>query len=463
MLLRFSILFLLFLLVGCDSDNSSQKITNNSTVTPGSIGVQEMELLDPPEGAVYVDPENTSDENQDGTIEHPFESFGALRLLSDTVYAVKRGTILEIDELILKDGMTIMSYGNGERPVLLSTVAPPEGTNQHAIVSGWGGIADITIRDVVVECPTATSCIRFGGSDLNNSNLNIINVRTKGGSWGIRFFGTQDLFIHNSEVSHTKDDGMFLQANDGVEISNCYVHDVNLNWQPPTTPESEAGGDAIQFDSCNNWHVHHNRLDRTNSGNKFCFISNNAAQNNGIFEFNETAGPLTVGGGASIYFHNGDGLIVRYNIILGPAAYALFSHTTNLQIYGNIVASTDRGFYTGASASVYNNTFYDVGAGLSGGNVEAINNIFVMLENTNPFSDVSNLTESHNLVEGADTPANSFTGTADFADPDNYDFHLTSTSDAIDAGTESGFTTDMEGTSIPQGNAPDIGALEYVQ
>ncbi len=77
MLLRFSILFLLFLLVGCDSDNSSQKITNNSTVTPGSIGVQEMELLDPPEGAVYVDPENTSDENQDGTIEHPFESFGA--------------------------------------------------------------------------------------------------------------------------------------------------------------------------------------------------------------------------------------------------------------------------------------------------------------------------------------------------------------------------------------------------
>ncbi len=41
------------------------------------------------------------------------------------------------------------------------------------------------------------------------------------------------------------------------------------------------------------------------------------------------------------------------------------------------------------------------------------------------------------------------------------DFHLQSTSPAIDAGTNAGLTTDYEGKTVPFGPAPDIGAYEY--
>jgi hypothetical protein len=41
------------------------------------------------------------------------------------------------------------------------------------------------------------------------------------------------------------------------------------------------------------------------------------------------------------------------------------------------------------------------------------------------------------------------------------DFRLQSTSPAIDAGANVGLTADFEGTPVPQGAAPDIGAFEY--
>jgi len=49
-----------------------------------------------------------------------------------------------------------------------------------------------------------------------------------------------------------------------------------------------------------------------------------------------------------------------------------------------------------------------------------------------------------------------------FVDPDNGDFHLRPGSPAIDMGIDLGFTTDLEGTPVPQGTRPDVGAFEYI-
>jgi parallel beta-helix repeat protein len=48
-----------------------------------------------------------------------------------------------------------------------------------------------------------------------------------------------------------------------------------------------------------------------------------------------------------------------------------------------------------------------------------------------------------------------------FVDQNNKNFHLQSTSPCIDAGTAVGLTEDLDGTPIPQGNAPDMGVYEY--
>ncbi len=48
-----------------------------------------------------------------------------------------------------------------------------------------------------------------------------------------------------------------------------------------------------------------------------------------------------------------------------------------------------------------------------------------------------------------------------FADPEKHDYHLKPGGPAIDAGADVGLDQDAEGTAVPQGKAPDIGAFEY--
>ncbi len=48
-----------------------------------------------------------------------------------------------------------------------------------------------------------------------------------------------------------------------------------------------------------------------------------------------------------------------------------------------------------------------------------------------------------------------------FVNAGSGDFHLASSSPCINAGTSVGLTRDFDGTAVPQGNAPDLGAYEY--
>ena len=48
-----------------------------------------------------------------------------------------------------------------------------------------------------------------------------------------------------------------------------------------------------------------------------------------------------------------------------------------------------------------------------------------------------------------------------FIDLANYDFHLMSTSPAINAGINLGYTKDFDQNPVPIDNVPDLGAFEY--
>src|SRR6056297_892052 len=69
----------------------------------------------------YIDPGNTGDSQQDGTITHPYDSWDDIDLTDNSVYLFRRGTVLEQEStmgLYSQNNITIGAYGTGDRPRL---------------------------------------------------------------------------------------------------------------------------------------------------------------------------------------------------------------------------------------------------------------------------------------------------------------------------------------------------------
>ena len=442
---------MIFLMHCKKDDNKQPEIPQNSS---GTAGLVDEPLWDPPSSAIHIDPTNISDALADGSIAHPFSSFAKVTWKDSMIVALKRGTTLESPSVIItSDKVVIASYGSGLRPIINSN------TDGHAITTIWTGCSGITIRDIEVIATKASSCIIF---HTNSTDVQILNCKLHGSTWGIRALtGLSNLKIYNTEVFDIKDDGMFIKVVDHIEIYNCYVHNVNTNWKPPTTSEELAGGDGIQFSDCNHWRVHHNLIDRTSSGNKFCFISNNANQNDGIFEYNVLKGPLV--DGFSIYIGDGENLIVRYNQISAPSNSPIYTHSKNIKIYYNTFEGLTGPLFASNSAEVYNNLFYNMKSlAIQGGTIKAQNNIFDLGSAEYIRFKVTNLIEDHNLFVYGTATTGSTVGNPMYKDASKSDFHLQAGSDCIDKGINVGILKDMEGNIVPQGNAPDIGPFEFL-
>jgi len=440
----------LFLFTCCESENKENHIIPSSPLDL-KAGISEMELWNPPVDAIHVDPMLGNDEKGNGSSDKPYKSFKPVEWIKDKVYVIKRSTTIEMEGLMFfADGVTLASYGEGDRPVLKCS------TSAHAVSTDWFGNDDITIRDVEIEANKATSCVIFRD---NSKNSKLINCKLHGGYWGLRALNYIDgLYVENTEIFNTKDDGVFVKNSENIEFKNCYIHHVNRNWKSPSTSEKDAAGDGIQLEKCDNWHIHHNLIDRSSSGNKFCFISNNPSQESGIIENNWFIGPLV--NGLSIYIGDGSNIIVRYNFIEGPSNSPFYSHAKNLDIYYNIFYKINGPLFVSHSAEIYNNLFFDMPMGIQGGNIIAKNNIFQLSSSDATRFKVNNLVEENNLFTTGEPMSNSFVGDPNFLDPANLDFHLSPNSICIDNGTGVDLYRDFEGNPVPEGHAPDIGVYE---
>jgi hypothetical protein len=153
------------------------------------------------------------------------------------------------------------------------------------------------------------------------------------------------------------------------------------------------------------------------------------------------------------YYHNIDHLIFINNVFVHGWAWGL--------------CVQDIPYLT-----AINNTFADIayhGIGLAGNSHDGVvkNNIFYDIETSYWFTDTSSIDGDYNLIYNAQQPTRK--GVHDligvdpaFINPGADDFHLSSTSPAIDAGT--GFALvnhDFDQLARPQKNGWDIGAFEY--
>jgi len=280
---------------------------------------------------VYVNP-NCQSENGccgEGTEACPYESWSDIdSFAAETAYLQRRGTEDTLDGRLLPSAEHVLfgAYGEGGRPVLATTY---EQDGDRGLIEVGGEY--FTVRDLELSAPGLASCVKVNTFTIVYNNV----VRDSG--WGLRGYAHGFRVLYN-EIYNTNDDGVFFQGVHHIEIGYNHVHDVNTNWVPPYTPQGEAAGDGLQLASADHWWVHDNLLDRTSSGNKFCFIGDVSTY--GIFEHNETTGPLPDGdGGAGLYLSESGGgiFIIRGNSILGPTpGSSIYTHANDVEISYNL-------------------------------------------------------------------------------------------------------------------------------
>lgn len=429
----------------------------------------------------FIDPENVDDPQQDGSIDHPFTSYFDVAQSDGSCYLLKQGTILEIKHTfsITHNNISFGAYGTGDRP--------------HIIYSGDGNVfeandrKDIRFFSLNIEAPGAISCLNFSGEDCYN--IKIVDCRLHGSQWGIRATGNfSTMTVSQCGIFNIQFDGIFAGV-ENIEIANCHIYNVNQAWF--TDPdESFSTGDCIQLvGASNNFYVHHNILDRTGTGNKFCFNISGRKNDSGIFEHNTCLGDASLN--SSCIFLGSIGKIdLRYNILsMGQTGIYSLAHSSQFHYnqitgcYEGIVLSNPKP----GNNEVYNNVLYDNRVNISTQGLSVkINNNIVHLTNSGdiafqyPNTGVDHsdynliFPEQENFIRVGEIGFNSLsdfqemTGldrnstNADplFVDAANGDFQTKPTSPCVKAGVELGLKMDFDGNILQAGNAPDIGCFE---
>jgi len=157
--------------------------------------------------------------------------------------------------------------------------------------------------------------------------------------------------------------------------------------------------------------------------------------------------------GEAAFYGNSSDLTFRNNIFSHAGAWGMSIHQIrDVTAVHNVFADIRYhgiGFRDGATGVVKNNIFYNAGSNYwasDGGSVVGSHNL---------------LYKSSDTVDPIDFPDDIANQDPRFVDPANDDYHLQLGSPAVDAGTNSSVTADMDGIHRPQGTGYDIGAYEF--
>jgi len=170
---------------------------------------------------------------------------------------------------------------------------------------------------------------------------------------------------------------------------------------------------------------------------------------------------------------------IYQNIVVNCSVGIRVQYEDQVEIYNNVISGCGTSFYSGRSYNNYgpnvkarnnislNPSSYHVYFATSGANSVCDYNYnlyypdggskFYYNSGTYNFSGWKSLTRAGYTFD----PNSTFTAPL-FQSPANENFQLQSSSPAIDAGVFVGLSQDRQGTPIPQGFAPDIGAYEYI-
>lgn len=136
--------------------NDGSGVSESFGIVIGSFPVTTVETK-----KIFIDPGNQGDPLQDGTPDHPFESWSRVSWKEGYSYLQKKGTLSYESKINITAGnVTLGSYGEGEQPVIHSSV------NDFAVRAYEK--TNIFIRDLHIIAVNAISCIYILGEACDN-------------------------------------------------------------------------------------------------------------------------------------------------------------------------------------------------------------------------------------------------------------------------------------------------------
>ena len=429
----------------------------------------------------YIDPQAA--DGGDGTLEHPLNSWDRVSFADNTAYLQKYGTIGKISVKIAVKAKNVLLGAYGDSSLARPVISAPSVSH---IVDFQG--ESVTIRDFEIVSTGSASGVRSAtwagakGGTVYNCYIHGTDQQHNLGH-GVRIMGFKDrknsgVRVLRCRIEYIADDGIFIQNAENVEIGYNRITKVNQNWFNVGHTQGEAGGDGVQFDGLiNGYHVHHNYVDRSDTGNKFCVIANTSGANvKGLIENNYLIAPVKA---TAIYlgWPGGDNYrpTVRNNYICcaegSQASQAIYSHATYSLIYNNVF----NGNFQNAiaiikpteEARIDHNTFVNMKVScIYDGyrKVIARNNIFAVDKSKEIFNNYPNnksISAANNLFvsKGQAMGEGAVVGVPGFVDSRKGRFHLKKGSPAVNTGVAiPEIKTDAYGNA--RDAKPDIGAFE---
>ncbi len=466
------------------------------------------------QSTVYIDPTNSGDPGQNGSIDHPFDQWADVTFVSGNTYLQKCGTTYVIGSqiyLLDKSHITLGSYDTGPKPIIHRLSGTGDIIRirrcQTIIIDGFELKGDLDALST--NGAWNANGVEASGSSLSTTAVNHdIQIRNcdihqcYNGVRAIRANNTWDwasdsLLVENCNIYNIDEDGIFFSYATYPMIIGCHFWDINMNWFKGVT----APGDAIQLTwGSKYWKINNNIVDRRTTAGKFAVIVSNLPSTttpeyvgefigNTIYPPKDTVSrwPGDQTGGAGLYLEGEYYVDIAYNKFIGRdypvasngtkqrGAGALYiQNNGTINCYYNIFDSTTAGstIHDVNTALYFRNNTLISGQGDNGSfnfiqNISDIydgfvqNNISAGNTTGNPLRITTpNTTNSNNLyVIGNDNTWNSYFGIIDW---ENSDFHLTGSSIARNAGVNyNDYYYDFDSIPTPQENTRDIGSCEY--
>jgi hypothetical protein len=165
------------------TDNGQDPKSSSATIVVNFVGESSL---------IYIDPENRNDASENGSIQHPFDSWQDVVFTEGNSYLQKRGTTAVLDKILLgADNISLGAYGEGELPVI-------EGQTSLYLISGFER-RNITLSDLHIRGENAVSCIYFLGN--TSDNIAVDHCILEGATNAIRIVDGKTFTIKYNTIS----------------------------------------------------------------------------------------------------------------------------------------------------------------------------------------------------------------------------------------------------------------------